>query len=32
MSHNKAVTYDGFSDRWFKDTKSLHLIGNWWNN
>jgi hypothetical protein len=31
MSKNKAVTFDGFSDNWFKETKSVELLRNWWN-
>lgn len=30
MSKNKAVTFDGFIDVWFKQTKSLQLITDWW--
>jgi hypothetical protein len=31
MSKNKAVTLDGFSDNWFKTTKSHELLTDWWN-
>ena len=30
MSKNKGLTFDGFSDRWFKDTSLRKLIGNMW--
>jgi hypothetical protein len=30
MSNNKAVTFDGFSDVWFKQTRRLQLITDWW--
>jgi len=32
MSINKAVTEDGFSDKWFKSTKASALLKDWWNN
>jgi hypothetical protein len=31
MSKDKAVTFDGFSDNWFRETKSTELLRNWWN-
>ena len=31
MSKNKAVTFDGFSDIWFKQTKDTELLRDWWN-
>ncbi|KAL4477946.1 hypothetical protein ABPG72_013354 [Tetrahymena utriculariae] len=31
MSINKAVVYDGLSDRFLKETQSYHLINDWWN-
>lgn len=31
MSRNKAVTFDGFSDNWFKTTKRNDLLSDWWN-
>ena len=30
MSKNKGLTFDGFSNRWFKDTSLRKLIGNMW--
>ena len=30
MSKNKGLTFDGFSDRWFKYTSLRKLIGNMW--
>ena len=32
MSKKKAVTYDGFSDKWIRETKNPKLLMNWWNN
>ena len=32
MSKKKAVTYDGFSDKWISETKNPKLLMNWWNN
>ena len=32
MSKKKAVTYDGFSDKWIRETKNPKLLINWWNN
>lgn len=31
MSSNKAVTFDGFSDIWFKNTKKWENISDMWN-
>lgn len=31
MSKNKGVTFDGFSDNWFRKSNQKFLT-NWWNN
>lgn len=31
LKKNKAVGFDGSSDCWIHDTKSPHLISDWWN-
>jgi hypothetical protein len=31
MSTGKAVTFDGFSDKWFHHTKQVDLLTDWWN-
>jgi hypothetical protein len=31
MSFNKAITFDGFTDCWFKKTKRTELLNDWWN-
>ena len=30
-SQNKGITFDGFSDTWFKQNKNTSLLKNWWN-
>ena len=32
LSKNKAATFDGFSDIWFKQTQNVHLLQDWWNH
>ena len=32
MSSGKGITFDGFSDTWFKYTKKTNILRNWWNN
>ena len=31
MSMNKGVTFDGFSDNWFRNSNQK-ILTNWWNN
>ena len=30
ISSNKAISFDGFSDKWFKETQRWDLLANWW--
>ena len=32
MSKKKAVTYDGFSDKWIRESKNSKLLMSWWNS
>jgi len=31
MSTNKAITFDGFSDKWIKNLEQTQLINDVWN-
>ena len=30
MSFDKAVTFDGFIDKWFRNTKKISYLTDWW--
>ena len=30
ISYNKAITFDGFVDNWFKECKNYKLLNDWW--
>jgi len=32
MSRKKAVSFDGFSDKWINETEKWYLLNDWWNN
>ena len=32
MSKDKGISYDGFTDNWFRDTRRYDLLSGWWNN
>lgn len=31
MSYNKAIGYDGISDKFLRETNNIKLINNLWN-
>ena len=32
MSKDTGITFDGFSDKWIKETQNLSIINDLWNN